>query len=324
MLTNEQMVSINNILKNKTFKYDGYLFANVDIPVKIDYTIQLDGYKTMYSNGNLYHYLKISVKLTKFYDNMSKIIFGEWSTIKTKNPELAKEGIKNLYYFNRLLEKDISFFTKTLGVDKIIIDDIDFDSTNTEKIVTEGKMSRRAIRQVVRDITFLLKKNESGFFYLPEDIDNYSFTDLPFDFNVELTLKKSEKFNNFSINAHYVYDEYTIEILIIYNPFTLRKNLYDIIGELNDIIAHELEHTYQNDKGEDFETNEKGIDDPYEYFSKEYEITPQYKGFKRLSKLRKEPIEKIVRDWFESRKSMYNLTDEQINSLVKKIINPKN
>ena len=50
-----------------------------------------------------------------------------------------------------------------------------------------------------------------------------------------------------------------------------------MVGEINELIAHELEHAYQEYYGEfdrDYDDEEE-IEDPYEYYTQEHEIPAQ-------------------------------------------------
>ena len=82
------------------------------------------------------------------------------------------------------------------------IDSLTFD---VQKPITESKMSRmsrNAVRTTVKDILNVIKNNEPGEFYLPgEDGEEYSFTNLPFTYSVELYVEIDEEGNAIPINA---------------------------------------------------------------------------------------------------------------------------
>ena len=57
-----------------------------------------------------------------------------------------------------------------------------------------------------------------------------------------------------------------------------------------------------------------------EYYKQPHEIPAELKGFKRVNKLRKEPIEKTIKDWFERNKSNHNLNKADVEELTKFLI----
>ena len=185
------------------------------------------------------------------------------------------------------------------------------------------KNGRLLIRTIVKDIVNILKNKKSGFFYLPKDGDFYSIGKFPVKTAVELTLKRSTKTNSFMVNAFYSLEDDVVEILVLFNPKTLEKNMYDIIGELNEVVTHELQHSIQNYRGE--LDNDENTDDltPLEYYLQPEELDAQAKGFKRISKLRKIPAILIMKKWFEKHITIHNLTEDEqqmvMNSILEKM-----
>ena len=64
----------------------------------------------------------------------------------------------------------------------------------------------------------------------------------------------------------------------------------------------------------EFEDNDAPLDK--EYYKQEKEIPAEIAGFRRIVKLRNEPVEKVIRDWFYRHKSTHELPDEDIEELV--------
>jgi hypothetical protein len=223
---------------------------------------------------------------------------------------LNQEIMNYLRYFNDSGEE----FVRTT------IDDLSFDLKKPENI-TESRMSRLAVRTTVTDIVNILKKGKRGKFMLPnaEDGSDYSFINLPFGYSVDLTIKINYKSEGYVMTGTFVRNEDVIEILIIFNPKTLRKNFYNIIGELNDIVAHELEHGFQyNVDGAVFRHPSKKS---LKYYTKPQEVDAQRVGFRRVAKLRKLPFNDVVRDWFETHKEIHGLTDDEMEKVIEIIIN---
>ena len=190
--------------------------------------------------------------------------------------------------------------------------------------INEGMIDRLAVRTVVKDIVSIIKQNEEGEFYLPEDINDelqYNLTNKDILFSVELTLRFNDIIGGFGVNGAYSRDEDVIEMVIEYNPNTINHQLYDLIGEINEVLTHEMVHLKQSYRGElDYEDVEGSS---LEYYTRKHEIPAQYYGFKRLSKLRKLPLEVVVREWFDTHKKTHMLNPEEEEIVIEKILNYK-
>lgn len=309
MLNQNQINKVNLILKDKVFKYKGPLVLNVDIESDIDYTFEILGYKKMISVGEWYDYIKVSVNIINLNDDISKIILSSKLTSK-----------KAPFYFKRVLTDDISQILSIFDIEnnRVLIEEINL-KTPKEEIVNESTMSRLAIRTAVRDIIKKVKNKKSGFFYLPKKNDEYKFTNLPFSFSVELTLKKDGKIDRFMVNGYHVEEEDVVEVLILFNPEKIESQMYELVGEINELMAHELEHGRQEYKGEFLDKGEEP-EESLLYYTQDHEIPAQYKGFKRLSKLTKKPIEVIAKEWFENNKDIHEMNDEEIKIVIDKIL----
>ncbi len=164
--------------------------------------------------------------------------------------------------------------------------------------ITEISKRRSIVRDLVSDIVKVYKNEEEGEFYLPEYFDEdrqmYMFDKLNTPFVIELTIFPDDEIDNFMIDADYFYNDEIIAFTIVYNPEKKIKMLYDIVGELNEIIAHEIRHIDQHSTGSfSFDNeNEMSTEDPKVYYTQPHEIDAQVYGFKRLSKLRKNHLKK--------------------------------
>lgn len=190
--------------------------------------------------------------------------------------------------------------------------------------LTESRMSKQAVREVVRDITKILKRNEEGFFMLPEgeDADVYEFNNLPIQFSVELTIKFDTDLLRFKINGDYSLEDDVIEVLILVNPFKLEGQLYDIIGELNNLIAHELEHGLQQ-YNDEFDLNKRKSQKPLKYYTSPEELGAEVQGFRRVAKLKQIPFEDVVRDWFKNNREITNLSSKNEEKVIQTILDYK-
>jgi len=344
MISERQIELINKIASKETFKYTGEIISGVDIKADIDYKFKITGHRKMMSVGEYYDYLLLKVVITGVHDRISKLLFDPTPTEEGKM--IAKSFENRLYKFYSDLNQDIQDYLKYFNDSgeefvRTTIDDLSFDFKDSPKLNLENnkklrifvsnlkqsilesdmsRMSKIAVRTTVTDIVRKLKDGESGTFYLPsEDGEEYEFTNLPFKYSVELILKIDDDLDGFQVNGSYSSDDEVIEVMVVYNPKTLRRNFYNIIGELNDIVAHELEHLYQYFKGE--HTYKYQPKKSFKYYTQPHEIGAQRAGFRRVAKLRKLPFNDVVRDWFETHKEVHGLTDDEMEKVIKIIIN---
>lgn len=197
---------------------------------------------------------------------------------------------------------------------------------NEGKTLFENVQQRESIRSVVKDIIKVFKSKDEGEFYLPEEINpdvmTYIIPKLKYEFSVELIIEKNSNIDNFKINGQYSSDDETITVLIHYNPNKKRTITYDLIGELNEIVAHELRHGYQNSKGY-FDLGDSEEENPYKYYTQPKELDALNFGFKRMSQITKKPIEVLVNNWFDKNKDIHRLNDEEKKDVINKILKYK-
>jgi hypothetical protein len=194
-----------------------------------------------------------------------------------------------------------------------------------KSLILEKSEQTQLIRQIVRDIIQIYKINGDGEFYLPEDLggEEMEYRSPKNSVSVELTLEMSDDVDDYMSTAFFVRDENVIEIKIVYNPKNKRKITYDLIGELNEIIAHELRHLYQRDTDlfdlgdEDDEEEELP---PFEYYSQPEEIDAQVYGFRRMKKVTRRPFEELVRNWFRTHKEIHQLNKKEQEEIIEMIL----
>jgi len=193
-------------------------------------------------------------------------------------------------------------------------------------LILEDGRRRDVIRVVVKDIIKLFKEEDEGEFHLPnyydEENDYYEFPNLGEVFLIEVILEQNEDLESFKVNADYYHNDDIIEVTIEYNPNNKTRITYDLVGELNEVIAHEIRHIEQKVKGT-FDLGGDDVEDPYEYYTQPHELDAQVFGFKRLSKITKTPMDVVVKRWFKTHKDVHRLTDEQATDVISKILNYK-
>ena len=321
MISEKQVKLINKIASKNTFKYTGDIIQGVDQPGDIDYKFTITGHKKMMSVGEYYDYLLLKVVITGVHDPVSKLIFTPEPTDTGKSVARVLES--QLYRFYSSLNQEIMEYLRYFNDSgeefvRTTIDDLSFDLKKPENI-TESRMSKVAIRTTVTDIVHKLKDGKPGTFYLPgEDGEEYIFTNLPFGYSVQLYVVIDNDIETYEMNGQIMEND-IIQIIVKFNPKTLRRNFYNIIGELNDIVAHELEHLYQYFRGEyKFKNQSKKS---FKYYTEPQEVGAQRIGFRRVAKLRKLPYNDVVRDWFETHKDVHGLTDDEMEKVIEIIIN---
>jgi hypothetical protein len=323
MLTEKQINRINKLLSTRTFKFKGQIIDGLPDSMEsdIDYKFKIDGYRKMISVGEYYDYALLNVVITGLNDRFSQLLFTPENNEQGKM--IAKSFENRLYKFYSDLNLAMTNFLRIFDGDiRTTIDSLTFD---IPKPITESKMSRmsrNAVRTTVKDILNVIKNKRAGEFYLPgEDGEEYSFSNLPFNYSVNLFIEIDDNIDGYKLNGNYSSEDDVIEILIKFNPKTLRKNAYNIIGELNDIVAHELEHGFQ------YITEGKVYQEPptdsLSYYTQPDEVKAQRVGFRRVAKLRKLPFNDVVKDWFEDHKDIHELSEDECEKVINVIIDGK-
>lgn len=200
-----------------------------------------------------------------------------------------------------------------------------------KKIILEISKRKSIIKDIVFDIIKVYKSEEEGEFYLPEyfneEKNKYDYDKIKSPFSVELFIFPDYEVDNFLIDSEYFNEENVISISILYDPEKKINLIYNIIGELNEIITNEIRYIDQNDNDMfdfDHKKIEKSNDDPLFNYTQPHEIDVQVYGFKRLSKLRKIPFDMVVREWFKTHKDIHQLDKNDVETVINKIINYKN
>jgi hypothetical protein len=190
-----------------------------------------------------------------------------------------------------------------------------------KSFILEGTEMRQEIRTVVRDIIQIFKQENEGEFYLPNNLrDNQTEYKFPkFDLEIELIIKQSEVVEDFLLNAELYREEGIVAIIIVYNPENKNKILYNLVGHLNELVAHELRHIYQQEYGT-YDIDVEEPEDPFEYYTQPHEIDAQIAGFKRMSQITKKPFEVIVRNWFDKNRDIHRMNDNETEEVIKRIL----
>jgi hypothetical protein len=193
-----------------------------------------------------------------------------------------------------------------------------------KELLSEQGRKRDVIRKVIKDIITVFKNEEEGEFYLPEYFEDrdemvYDFMTMGESFSIELIMEINDEIDSFKVNAEIYNDDHAIKLLIQYNFENKNQILYDLIGELNEVIAHELRHIDQNIRGTFVSKSYRGKD-PVKYYTQPKELDAQVFGFNRLSKLTRTPFEEVVNRWFETHRDIHQLDDKGIKTVISKLL----
>lgn len=304
---------INSMIGDEVFQYEGPIMGGISLDVVIDFKFKIIGDVKLLHMGEPTNYVGINVSVLSITPpSLDDFI---------PNLDNSFEIKDRMYFTATKLENRIWEVLRYFSIeDSPVITSIEFTGKrhrdNHMKNITEGTSERKGIvRKLVQDIIKVFKQGE-GEYDIPEDISDemtYSFRGLNTDFTMEVKIDEDENIDGFELDGGYYDDEDTFEIQIIYNPEFFPEKYYDLIGELNELVRHELQHLIQAERGIDRPTNET---DPEKYYLQPHEIDAQVSGFKRLSKIRKQPFEKIVRDFFHKNKTLSNAAKERIVSAL--------
>ena len=191
-----------------------------------------------------------------------------------------------------------------------------------KSLLNENNNKREEIRKIVRDIISIFKKNDEGDFYLPEDITDeqfYDFDKIKALLTIELKIIIDDEIDTFEVNADWVSEDDVIELTIEYNSENKNKLLYDLSGELNEIIAHEIRHIDQETTGS-YNTKVRKGQKGKKYYTQPHELDAQIFGFKRISKLTKTPFDVVVKRWFNTHSNLHQMNDTDVKYVIDKIM----
>jgi hypothetical protein len=191
-----------------------------------------------------------------------------------------------------------------------------------KSLLNENNNKREEIRKIVRDIISIFKKNDEGNFYLPEDVNGeefYDFNKIKAILTIELTIIIDDEIDKFEVNADWISDDDVIELIINYNSENKNKLLYDLSGELNEIIAHEIRHIDQETTGS-YNTKTRKGQEGKKYYTQPHELDAQIFGFKRISKLTKTPFDVVVKRWFNTHSNLHQMNDTDVKYVIGKIM----
>lgn len=301
----EDLDKLNKLLGGRKFHVCGELFENINIEECIDFYIEV--LETRQS--------RIRVKL-KVLKNVTEEQTEKFWEILGRVLER-----KDHYFVTRFLEPPVLKVLKHFGFTDLTLWDWEYiEPEKNNDIIQEQKVSRKFLRDIVRDIIFKIKKD-----YKKPKTYKYNRVDPGFGnpFDMEIVMNKGKDFDGkflkpYDMEAFWGDDTDTLEVFLNIDPRTDQSFLYNLVGEFNDVISHELTHKRQYERGD--KISKRRITRPETYYTQPHEVEAQMVGFKRKAKLMGKPLEDIIRDYFNKRRIKYSLTDRIIDRIVKKLM----
>jgi hypothetical protein len=310
-MDDKRIETFNKVFKDKTLQYKGYFNPNT-IEIVCKFKIRLTDFFTVITAGVPVLVVGVELKILSMEPDLFITLFNEdtdWQTIK-----------KNFYYFTTKIEDIIQEYFKYFEISYAPIVTKIITPKEKNQIQESRSQKRDIVRTIVQDIVKTFKDNGDGYYSLPEDLSGemtYQFDKLNTEFTVELSIEKSNNVEGIEIDGGFYEDEDTIEVQVTYNPSFFPQIYYDLVGQLNDLIRHELQHMIQSERGEYLP---KKVKNPEKYYMQPHEIEAQISGIKRLSKLKNEPFEVTLRDWFYKNESKHGLTQNQSEKIIQNLL----
>ena len=303
--------NINRIFKDKKLKWCGNFFGP-DVLIDgfndecYEFSFQIIEIKPMISVGDWHDYAVVDVTVHLNKNNFL-------SNIVSKDEK--KDYLRIFSYFNYAISNAISKSIKPVSNLKVNINKINVDVENSENI-NESKMYRSLVRDVVRDIVNVVKQDLHV--NKVTKLGNYGDGDDKFVVVVRQNLSPEDKLlSPVDVNGYWDEDKNMVEVEIDVDPNAGNEVLYELIGELNDVVRHELEHKKQYMQDYDFPSKE--YKQPLRYYTQPHEIEAQLAGFKRIAKLQKRTLDDVMMDFFQKRKKKYNLSNTTIKKIIERI-----
>ena len=324
MYNESQLKVASLILKDKVFKYkktigtwEGFTFY---------FTAKVTGQRIMYSMGEPYPVIQVDAKIVRIEGLGAGVFKGANHLRKTFN----RVEMLSSYNFNsgmdyvmrdigseldqifKVLDSNVAVQVENMTIpdDVEILDGFDL----YKRKITESKIPRTMVRGIIQKIVNILKKKEEGEYYLP-------FMSGGEEYNVIVDVRfnnEIESARDFDLQPYYNQDTGDVEILIQIDPDRLEKNLFAIIGELNDDMTHEMQHSRQSEEGRLGDDEFEGSN--FEYFMQPDEIEAQYYGLKQKAKSMGLPMKDVIDDWFMFRQDNFDLTDDEVARIKNEIL----
>jgi hypothetical protein len=280
----------------------------------------------MYSMGEPFPVIQVDVKIVKIEGlgagvfKMANHLRKTFNIVEMLGTYSFNNGIDYIMgYIGSELSKTFKVLDSNVSVqveNMTIPDDVEIlDGLDLyKKKITESRIPRTMVRGIIQKIVNTLKKKQEGEYYFP-------FMSGGEEYNVMVDIRfndEIESARDFDLNSFYNTNTGDVEILIQVDPDRLEKSLFSIIGELNDDLTHELQHSRQSEEGRLDDEDFQG--DNFEYFMQPNEIEAQYFGLKKKAKSMGLPMKDVIDDWFMFRQEKFELTDDEVAKIKSAVL----
>jgi hypothetical protein len=130
---------------------------------------------------------------------------------------------------------------------------------------------------------------------------------------------KEMSFDRLSFGKHFYYLELQLRNKIeqILTPFDI--NMRVVIGNVDVKKNNFIAESKKNNRDRINYRKSEEID-PIKYYTQDHELKSQIAGFRRLSKLRKLPIQNIISNWFETHEDIHKLNKKEQKIVIDKLL----
>lgn len=322
MYNQGQLKVANLMLKNKVFslKKEFGILSNFTFY----FTAKVTGQRVMYSMGEPYHTIQLDVEVVKISGNLAFPLIKNRKGKIFNRVEMIEERTNNGFdYIMRDIASQMAQMFKVFDSDVSaqvenmkISENIEVDDPLYPYQIKEARVPRTMVRGIIQKIVNTLKKKQEGEYYFPYMSGGEEYNVIvDVRFNDEI-----ESARDFDLQPYYNTETGDIEILIQIDPDRLEKSLYSIVGELNDDLTHEFQHSRQSEEGrlEDEEEDFHGSN--FDYFMQPAEIEAQYFGLKQKAKSMGLPMKDVIDDWFMFRQDKFELTDDEVAKIKSAVL----
>jgi hypothetical protein len=321
---------LNRFLSNHSFVVDrpfGDIFNETN---NVTVKLKITGLKPMISVGEWKDFIEYTLFLedieSETYQETLSVLF---DTLISNDYKISNTDT-TFYLLTSKVNNLLREFLKYWDIDNYVNCNRIINNINTgnSKFMNEsleiGNDYDDIISNVVEDILSVFENQREGEYVLPEDISTneedmvYEFPQLGSVFTVNLEMSISDDVDTVDVDGEYYRDEDTLEIRVKTNPNLNGDGIQELSLELNELVAHELEHIIQRDKGYKFPNKEPKL--PLKYYTQQHELEAQIAGFKRRAQKEGTSLESVVINWFKRNQIKHRLTPKEMEIVVNQIL----
>ena len=320
MYNQGQLKVANLMLKNKVFSFKKEI--GILSNFTFYFTAKVTGQRIMYSMGEPYHTIQLDVEVVKIsgptafplVKNRKGQNFNRVEMIENRSLSgfdyVMRDIASQIAQMFKVFDSDVSAQVENMKISE----NIEVDDPLYPYKIKEARVPRTMVRGIIQKIVNTLKKKQEGEYYFPymSGGEEYNVI-IDVRFNDEI-----ESARDFDLDSYYNTETGDIEILIQIDPDRLEKSLYSIIGELNDDLTHEFQHSRQSEEGRLDDEDYHGSN--FDYFMQPDELEAQYFGLKQKAKSMGLQMKDVIDDWFMFRQDKFELTDDEVAKIKNAVL----